>query len=148
MIATLQFLAILSGALFSGAALYVNVAEHPARMRLEPRIAVLQWAPSYGRATWLQAPLAIISFISGALVYLLGGSLYWIVGAALVGSVVPYTFAIMMPINKQLLAAGQDSSGLHVRILLERWARLHAVRTALSLAGTVVYLWQLTVAGL
>jgi hypothetical protein len=143
MISTLQFLATLAAALFSGAALYVNVAEHPARMQLEPRVAVLQWAPSYGRATWLQAPLALISFICGTSAYLLGGSLHWVVGAALVGSVVPYTFAIMMPINKQLLAAGQDSSGQEIRTLLERWARLHAVRTALSLTGTIVYLWQL-----
>jgi hypothetical protein len=142
MISTLQLLAAFAGALFSGAALYVNVAEHPSRMSLEPRAALLQWASSYGRATWLQAPLAIISLICGTSVYLLGGSIHWLVGAAMVGSVVPYTFAIMMPINKRLLAAG-DSPGQDVRTLLARWARLHAVRTALSAAGTVVYLWRL-----
>jgi len=31
------------------AALYVNVAEHPARMGLETKMAALQWAPSYKR---------------------------------------------------------------------------------------------------
>ena len=42
--------------LFAGAALYINVAEHPARMLLEMRIAALQLATSYRRATWMQAP--------------------------------------------------------------------------------------------
>ena len=61
----LEFVATLAGALFAGAALYINVAEHPARMGLETRMAALQWAPSYQRATWLQAPLALLSLTSG-----------------------------------------------------------------------------------
>jgi hypothetical protein len=44
-----EFLAALCAALFAGAALYINAAEHPARMELETRIAALQWAPSYKR---------------------------------------------------------------------------------------------------
>lgn len=72
MILALKFLAVLSAALFAGAALYINVVEHPARMGLETRIAALQWAPSYKRATWLQAPLAILSFLAGTAVWLLG----------------------------------------------------------------------------
>lgn len=58
MIPALEFLATLSAALFAGAALYINVVEHPARIGLETRLAALQWSPSYQRATWLQAPLA------------------------------------------------------------------------------------------
>lgn len=61
MLATLQYLATLSAALFAGAAIYINVAEHPARMALDTRSAAMQWAPSYKRATWMQAPLAIVS---------------------------------------------------------------------------------------
>ena len=54
-----KFLAIVSTALFAGAALYINVAEHPARMLLETRNAVRQWAPSYQRATLMQAPAVL-----------------------------------------------------------------------------------------
>ena len=65
-----QFLAIVSTALFAGAALYINVAEHPARMLLETRHAVRQWAPSYQRATLMQAPLALIGLATGIAAWL------------------------------------------------------------------------------
>lgn len=136
----LEFFAVLSAALFAGASLYINVVEHPARMGLETRIAAAQWAPSYKRATWLQAPLALVSLLCGAAVWLIGGSPLWLVAALLVGAVVPFTFGIIMPTNHKLLAPGRDLSSTETRELLVRWGHLHAVRTALSLAGTVIYL--------
>lgn len=137
-----QILAVLSAALFAGAALYINVVEHPARMGLDTRLAALQWAPSYQRATWLQAPLAVISFVAGAIVWWQGGGVPWLVAALLVGAVVPFTFLVIMPTNHQLLAPGRDLASAETRGLLVRWGQLHAVRTALSIAGTLVYLWQ------
>jgi hypothetical protein len=137
----LEFVAALAAGLFAGAALYINVAEHPARMGLETRIAALQWAPSYKRATWLQAPLAILSLLCGVAVCLLGGGWGWLAAAALVGAVVPFTFVIIMPTNHSLLAKGRDLSSSETRELLVRWGRLHAMRTLLSLAGAMVYLW-------
>jgi Domain of unknown function (DUF1772) len=139
----LEFIAIISAALFAGAALYINVAEHPARMGLETRLAALQWAPSYKRATWLQAPLALVSLLSGVAVWFLGGGVGWLVAALLVGAVVPFTFGVIMPTNHKLLTPGRDLSSSETRELLVRWGHLHAVRTSLSIAGTVIYLWQL-----
>src|SRR5258707_15272519 len=104
LILLIKFVAALAAALFAGAALYINVAEHPARMGLETRMAALQWASSYKRATWLQAPLAILSLLCGVVVWLQGGRLGWLVAAFLVGSVVPFTLAIIMPTNYKLLA--------------------------------------------
>ena len=141
LIATLEFLAVLSAALFAGAALYINVVEHPARMGLDTRTAAMQWAPSYNRATWLQAPLALVSLLCGAAVWLLGGGPAWLAGALLVGAVVPFTFGVIMPTNRKLLARGRDLSSTETRELLVKWGQLHAVRTALSMAGTLVYLW-------
>ena len=143
LVPTLEFVATLTGALFAGAALYINVAEHPARMGLETRMAALQWAPSYQRATWLQAPLALLSLACGIAVWLLGAGIGWLLAALLVGAVVPFTFAAIMPTNNKLLAPGRDLSSPETRALLVYWGRLHAVRTILSLAGVTVYLWSL-----
>jgi len=111
-----EFLAVVSGSLFAGAALYINVAEHPARMLLETRAAVRQWAPSYQRATWMQAPLALASFVAGVAAWLMGGGGGWLVGAALVGAVVPFTFIVLMPTNHRLLATGRESDSSETRV--------------------------------
>jgi hypothetical protein len=136
-----EFVATFTGTLFAGAALYINIAEHPARLGLETRHAALQWAPSYKRATWLQAPLALVSLLAGVTAWLLGAGNSWLVAALLVGAVVPFTFVVIMPTNNRLLAPGRDLASRDTRELLERWGRLHAVRTLLSLVGAVVYSW-------
>jgi hypothetical protein len=140
-IAAIEFIAILSAALFAGAALYINVVEHPARMGLDTAVALAQWAPSYRRATWLQAPLAIVSCVAGLSAWLLGDDILWAIGALLIGLVVPFTFLGIMPTNHKLLAPGRDSKSAETRALLDTWAKLHAVRTVLSLAATALYLW-------
>ena len=139
----LSLLAVLSAALFAGAALYINLAEHPARLGLETRVAAAQWAPSYQRATWMQAPLALISLVTGLAVWLMGAGPGWAVAAVLIGAVVPFTFLGIMPTNHALLEPGRDLDSAETRVLLERWGRLHSVRTALSLAATVLYLYLL-----
>lgn len=140
MIRFLEFLATFATALFAGAALYINVVEHPARMSLETRVAASQWAPSYKRATWLQAPLAVVSCLAGVAAWASGADLTWLVGALLIGAVVPFTLVVIKPTNDKLLAPGRDSSTADTRQLLQRWSRLHAVRTALSLAALLAYL--------
>jgi hypothetical protein len=137
----LKFIAVLCAALFAGAALYINVAEHPARMGLETRIAVQQWAPSYKRATWLQAPLALVSFLSGAVAWVFGAGRGWLVAAALIGVVIPFTLISIMPTNHKLLEPGRDLDSAETRMLLQRWGNLHAVRTTLSVAATALYMW-------
>ena len=146
MLHALQFIATLSAALFAGAALYINLVEHPARMGLETRIAASQWAPSYKRATWLQAPLALVSFLAGAAAWLMGAGVTWFVAAVLIGAVVPFTLIVIMPTNHKLLAPGRDLNSPETRVLLEDWGKLHAVRTGLSLLATVLFIWLLCVA--
>ena len=139
MLLLLKFIATFAAAMFAGAALYVNVVEHPARMTLDTQFAAAQWAPSYQRATWMQAPLASLSLVAGLGSWLLGGGLGWAIAALLIGAVVPFTFVGIMPTNRALLAPGSDLAAAATRALLERWTKLHAVRTVLSLAATILY---------
>ena len=92
MITAFQFIAALSTTLFTGAAIYINFVEHPARMGCDTKTAATVWAPSYKRATVMQASLAILGFLNGLAVWLLGGDVMWLVGAVFIGLVVPFTF--------------------------------------------------------
>jgi uncharacterized membrane protein len=140
---TCEFLATLSCALFAGAAIYINLVEHPARIRCDTKIAATVWAPSYERATVMQASLAIVSLLSGVAAWLLGGGAMWLVGAVLIGLVVPFTFVAIMPTNEQLLSPGRDLASTETRALLDKWGRLHAVRSLLSFAAALVFTWSL-----
>ena len=135
-----EFVATLACALFAGAALYINLVEHPARMRCGTEPALRQWAPSYQRATWMQAPLAIVGFVTALLAWLAGAGTAWLIGGVLLGSVVPFTFIAIMPTNTRLLAPDLDSHSDTARNLLQRWNRLHAVRTTLSIVALMAFL--------
>lgn len=143
MIRASEILATFAAALFAGAALYINVAEHPARMELETRVAVSQWAPSYKRATWLQAPLAVLSSVAGIGSWALGAGAGWLWGALFIGAVVPFTLIVVMPTNRKLLDPRRDQDASETRALLGRWNLLHSVRTLLSAIALVVDLLML-----
>jgi hypothetical protein len=88
----------------------------------------------------MQASLAVVSFLAGGLAWILGGGVMWLVGALLIGMVVPFTFIAIMPTNHQLVTPGRDLASAETRGLLEKWGRLHAVRSLLSLVVTLLYL--------
>jgi hypothetical protein len=142
----LEFLATLFAGIFAGAALYVTLAEHPARMSSDTRTAVSHWAPSYKRATSMQAPLAVLSSLSGLLAWLLGAGTLWLYTAVLIGLVVPFTLIVIMPTNRRLLESNRDLASEQTRLLLVRWGNLHAVRTWMSLAAFMGDLWLITAA--
>jgi len=139
MLAVLQFIAVLSSAIFAGAAIYINVAEHPARMGCDTKTAVTVWAPSYKRAYVMQASLAALSFISGVAIWLLSGGIMWLLAAVLIGAVIPFTLIVIMPTNHKLLAPDRDLNSAETRELLVKWGNLHAVRSILSLIALVIY---------
>jgi Domain of unknown function (DUF1772) len=143
MLVAYQFLAVLGCTLFAGAAIYINLVEHPARMACDTKTAATVWAPSYKRATVMQAPLAALSFLAGVGAWLFGGGILWLIGAVLIGLVIPFTFIGVMPTNHQLLALGRDLSSSETRSLLEKWGHLHAVRSVLSFLASLVYLGSL-----
>jgi len=140
MLEAAQFFATLFCTLFAGAAIYISLVEHPARMGCDTKTAATVWAPSYKRGTMMQAPLAVLSFMSGVMAWLFGGGVMWLVGAVLIGLVVPFTFIAILPTNHQLLMPGRDLASIETRPLLEKWGRLHAVRSVLSLAASTLYL--------
>jgi uncharacterized membrane protein len=136
----LSVVATLACALFAGAAVYINLVEHPARLASGADVALKQWVPSYQRATVMQVTLALVATVGGVAMWFLDGSLLWLVGSLVIVDVIPFTLVVIFPTNNRLLEQGRDPRSAETRELLEKWGRLHVVRSGLGLIATVVYL--------
>ena len=133
-------LALTVAALFTGAAIYVGAVEQPARMQLDDRALLQEWKPSYKAGFVMQASLAVVGFLLGALQWWWSGEILWLVGALLLIANWPFTLIAILPTNNVLMATPIEAAGPDSRALLVKWARLHAVRTFLGAAATAVYL--------
>jgi hypothetical protein len=134
-------LALLVAAIFAGAALYINVAEQPARLELNDRSLLLEWKPAYKRGFAMQAPLAVVGFLLGLGAWWQDGHFGWLVGAVLMIANWPFTLFVIMPTNNNLMALDPGVAGPESRAMIERWGWLHAVRTALGFAAALAFIW-------
>ena len=134
-------IALTFAAAFCSAAVYINLAEHPARMLLDDTNALAQWGPSYDRAFNYQGGLAVLSGAAGLVQAWFSGNWFWVVGAVLMLSNWPFTLAVILPLNHKLKAIAGDAAGPASREMLARWNKLHGVRSAISALAVLAYLW-------
>ena len=136
-------LALATAAAFTGAAIYVNVAEQPARLGLDDKALLTEWKPSYAGGRTMQASLALVSTLLGLLAFWLTRDWRWLFGALLIFANWPYTLVVIQPINKRLEATPPDAANAETRGLIETWGTLHAGRSMLGTAAALVYLWAM-----
>jgi Domain of unknown function (DUF1772) len=128
-------IALIAAAAFAAAAFYINFAEHPARMAIPVEMAVRQWRPSYKRGFIMQSSLAVIGGLSALWQGYAGGGFLWLAGGVVLLANWPFTLLVIMPVNHRLHVPGSEL-GPEAAGLLQRWNRLHAVRTILGLLAT------------
>ena len=130
--------ALVTAAIFFGAAVYISIAEHPARLSLGDGAALAQWGPSYQRGFSMQASIAVVSGVLGLAEWWWSGNLLWLAGAALIIANWPFTLLAIMPTNHRLQATPAGGDG-ETRGLLLRWGGLHAARSVLGAMATIIY---------
>jgi hypothetical protein len=138
---TIGLFALTVAAIFTGAALYVGVAEQPARLLLDDRALLTEWKPSYQRGAAMQASLALAGFLLGVIAWWQTSHSLFLIGSIAMIAPWPWTLIVIKPTNDALLATEFERAGPPTRALVVKWGALHAVRTALGALATSAYLW-------
>ena len=137
-------LGLIDAALFSGAAIYINVVEQPARLGLEPRALLGEWKPAYHYGTLMQAPLATVGFLLGTAAWWRCDRTAFLVAGLLMLANLPWTLLVIFPTNRKLTETPLESADASTRSLIVRWGRLHAVRSLLGVGATAAFFLGLT----
>lgn len=135
-------LALAFSAALSGAALYVNGVEQPARLALDDAAMLKEWGPSDQRGVALLAGLSLLTAIFGLTAYSAAGDVRWAVGALIAILTWPYAFYVMAPVNNQIIALAPRDIGA-ARALVRQWGLLEYGQTAIGLVATAVFIWAL-----
>jgi hypothetical protein len=128
---------------FFGAALYINLVEQPARLRLGSGAMVREWTPSNRRGFFLLATLALLSAILAWLEYAWTGDVRWIIGGAVIVSSWPYAYFVIVPVNIWLYAIPPTKARSAARELMRDWGLLEWGQNAIGLVACCFFAWAL-----
>jgi hypothetical protein len=138
-------LGLFVSAFFAGAACYINLVEHAARLGLEGRALLIEWKAAYRRGFALQAPLAFLGIALGILAWFQTRQPSFLVAGLLMLVNWPWTLLVIMRVNRVLLATAPEGAGPSSRALIVKWNVLHAVRSALGCLAAAAFFYGLSV---
>ncbi len=137
------FLATPCAGFFAGAAGYISLVEHWARLRAGPSVALAQFRPGFPRARGIQASLAVVGGGSALMSWLVSGSASWLLVALILFGIVGFTLVSIRPMYNTLLSPTLTADSPQAREILARWGHLHHVRSALGLLAFLIALGAL-----
>lgn len=137
-------LSLVVAALFSGAAIYVNFAEQPARLTLDDHSLLTQWKLAYKRGFMMQAPLAVTGCLLGFAAWWMTGRPAFGLGGVLMIANAPWTVFGIMPTNNILMRMDLAAAGPQSRALIIKWNALHAVHSCLGVLSMIAFLVALS----
>jgi hypothetical protein len=134
-------LALAAAGAFTGASLYVNYVEQPARLSLDDEALMKEWEPSDHRGFIVLAGLALLSAVLGFVAYRELDDIRWLLGAIVIIASWPYTYLAIVPLNNRILALIGADAAQEARKVIDLWGRLELGQTGIGLLAVLIYVW-------
>jgi hypothetical protein len=134
-------LALAAAGAFTGASVYVNFAEQPARLELSDDALIKEWEPSDHRGFIVLAGLAALAALFGFIAFRELNDIRWIAGALVMLASWPYTYLAIVPLNNRILAYIDADAAHEARRVIDLWGRLELGLTAIGLLAIGIFLW-------
>src|SRR5215472_16051940 len=122
-------LALTVAAAFTGAAIYINIAEQPARFQLDDRSLLGECKAAYKRGYIMQASLVVVGGVLGLVAFLSTLEWRWLLGAVVLLANWPYTVFVIIPTNRRLMETPLEAATAETRQMIRQWGILHAGRS-------------------
>jgi hypothetical protein len=92
----------------------------------------------------MQATLAGVGFVLGAVAWWQTGQLAYLAGALLMLANWPWTLLVIKRVNDDLMATDPADAGPQTRANIVKWNTLHAVRTVLGALAAICFLFAVS----
>ena len=136
----LPSIALFAAGGYWGAAAYVALVEHPARLACPTDAALAQWTESLPR-TPRYAALALVAAAAALMHGRAAIDSPWTWGAVLLLAVLPWTVVAMLPAQRRLTDSRRNMAALETRPALEQWGRRHLVRVLFGVVAFALFVW-------
>ncbi|KAF9204466.1 hypothetical protein BGZ59_001035 [Podila verticillata] len=133
---------IASMGIAAGSCLSYNAMIMPALRKFSASSAVAVWAETAHGAMSIQISAVAISVLGGSYIYYKTKNRFFLYSSMLMASIMPYTFAFFIPINKALFAmraSGKDDGTIDSKMI--RWNRLQYGRTLMNVTSLLLALY-------
>jgi hypothetical protein len=91
----------------------------------------------------MQAGLTLVTALLGFWIGWQTRDWRWFLGALLILANWPYTLLVIKPTNDRLHATAPGEADGQTRQMIVHWGHLHAGRSTLGVAATLMFLWAL-----
>ncbi len=135
------FIAFALACVFTGSALYINVVEQPARLGLQPRAMLKEWAPSNRRGFVMTSMVALIASVLAYVDYARSGDVRLLIGGTVILTSLPYAFFVIVPVNVWLYTLPPERARSDVQELMREWGFLEWGQTVIGLIACWFLAW-------
>lgn len=112
-----------------GIALAASIVVHPILVSIKQTSAIEVFKPFFAKTHKIVLVMSILVSLLTLIASVISGNWWWFSISMIMHLNGPYTYFMMMPLNRRLMAEEMEPESEHVKEDLRKWGYLHGVRS-------------------